>query len=279
MDEEQAKTLPKWRLVPFSTADGYRNMAIDEVLLDEVIQGKTPNTIRFYKWEPSTATVGKNQSLSAEIDMDFANSNGVQVVRRITGGGAVLHDSQKEITYSIVVRLSDIPQSIPSPRTYDDKVPQRYIAVLESLAQGLENLGYSIDIGKIHCPVLLSHGKKLSGNAQIIRKGVLLQHGTILLDVDPEFMYSVLKAPVGVSYSRMVQSVRSKVTGLLSLKTESKEKKSIQEGELISAFQRSFEHIFGMKLEEKPLTHEEINAVSQIVAQKYATLDWLYKFP
>ncbi|MHA1777672.1 MAG: lipoate--protein ligase family protein [Promethearchaeota archaeon] len=271
--------IPKWRLIPFSTADGYRNMAIDEILLEEVIQGKSPNTLRFYKWEPTTATIGKHQSLSAEIDMDFANSNGVQVVRRITGGGAVLHDSDKEITYSIIVRLSDIPQNINSPRTYDLKVPQRYIAVLESLAQGLEKLGYSIDIGKIHCPVLLSQGKKLSGNAQIIRKDVLLQHGTILLDVDPEFMYSVLKAPVGVSHSKMIQSVRSKVTGLNSINSKENSTKSIQESALLGAFQKSFEQIFKMKLEEKSLTSEEINAVSRLVAKKYATLEWLRKFP
>ncbi|MCF2141110.1 MAG: lipoate--protein ligase family protein [Candidatus Lokiarchaeota archaeon] len=284
-----------WRLIPFSTADGYRNMAIDEVILDQVIKGKSPNTIRFYRWEPSTATIGKNQSLSAEIDMEFATSHGVQVVRRITGGGAVLHDSQNEITYSVIVRLEDIPKIIESPRNYDPKVPQRYIAILEALAQGLESVGYPIDIGKIHCPVLLTQGKKLSGNAQLIRNNVLLQHGTILLDVNPEFMYSVLKAPVGVSNAHMIQSVRSKVIGLrnlnLALQTKLQDADALkfentensehseQESKIINAFVKSFEKIFNMKLEEKPLSTDEINVISKLVAKKYSTDEWLYKFP
>ncbi|WP_457557570.1 lipoate--protein ligase family protein [Candidatus Harpocratesius sp.] len=273
-----------WRLIPFSIADGYRNMAIDEMILDQVIKGKSPNTIRFYKWEPSTATIGKNQSLSAEIDMDFATSHGVQVVRRITGGGAVLHDFQNEITYSVIVRLEDIPKNIDSPRNYDLKVPQRYIAILEALAQGLESIGYPIDIGKIHCPVLLTQGKKLSGNAQLIRNNVLLQHGTILLDVNPEFMYSVLKAPVGVSNAHMIQSVRSKVIGLRNLELENKlpdvnTENSEKEIKIINAFIKSFEKIFNMKLEEKPFSKDEINVISKLVANKYSTDEWIYKFP
>ena len=85
---------------------------------------------------------------------------------------------------------------------------------MESIASGLEKIGVPVDAEKIHCPALLTGGKKISGSAQIIRNNVLLQHGTILLDVDPEFMYKVLKAPIGVSYTKMVQSVRSKVIGI-----------------------------------------------------------------
>ena len=270
-----------WRLLPFQTYDGYTNMAIDEVLLNRVISNQTPNILRFYQWDPTTATIGKNQSLSAEIDTDFARDHNVQVVRRITGGGAVLHSHQQEITYSVIAQTTAIPAQIESPRHYDSTISLRYIAILEALAQGLEHIGYPIDVGAIHCPALLTHGKKISGNAQLLRQNVLLQHGTILLDVNPEFMYSVLKAPTGVTYTRMVQSVRSKVIGLHSPAILGQGNTVLTHGEeeIVQVLQASFAKIFCIRLETQPLTDKELQEVAELVETKYHTPAWLEKHP
>lgn len=271
------KKMQTWRLLPFETYDGYTNMAIDEILMNRVISHQSPNTLRFFCWNPSTATIGKNQSLSAEIDTKFALEHEIQVVRRITGGGAVLHDKRNEITYSVITHLSDIPRVLDSPRVYDQSIPPRYVSILEALAQGLESIGYPIDVGAIHCPALMTQGKKISGNAQAISNNVLLQHGTILLDVDPEFMYSVLKAPEGVSYSKMVQSVRTKVTGLKKADTSEKSR-AISPQEIVETLQESFCRIFHINLELQPLSEEEHQEVLDLVASKYKTKKWLQRF-
>ena len=100
----------KWRYIPFGKYSGPENMAIDETLLNSVIAGKSLNTIRFYQWIPTTASIGMHQSFSAEIDENAAKSQKIDVVRRISGGGAVLHESLGEITYAVICRLEDLPK-------------------------------------------------------------------------------------------------------------------------------------------------------------------------
>ena len=94
-----------WRFITLESYDGYWNMALDEAILQSVIEKKSPNTIRLYKWSPSTVSIGRNQSLIDEVDLEFIEKNQFNVVRRITGGGAVFHDEYREITYSIVCPL------------------------------------------------------------------------------------------------------------------------------------------------------------------------------
>ena len=94
--------MDEWRLLHLEIYDGYWNMALDEAILKFIIEKKSPNTLRFYKWNPSTISIGRNQSLSSEVETTIAQDKGFDVVRRITGGGAVFHDRNREITYSII---------------------------------------------------------------------------------------------------------------------------------------------------------------------------------
>lgn len=270
--------MKQWRYIPFETNNGPKNMAIDEILLERVIKSESPNILRFYKWKPSTATIGMHQSLNAEIDLSSAKQNNVNVVRRITGGGAVLHDAVGEITYSVICRLSDIPDLKNSPREYDSSIPLRYQVILESLAFGLEKMGVNIDVGKIHCPALLTQGKKISGNAQIIRSGVLLQHGTILLSVEPEFMYQILKAPVGVSYTKMVQSVRSKVIGIRQNDESNNDLMKLSEDDIVDKLKVGFQNIFEIDFITEKLSNEENLEAENLAKIKYSSKKWLEKY-
>jgi lipoate-protein ligase A len=255
-------------------------MAIDEVILDKVANNGSQNALRFYKWNPSTASIGQHQSLSAEIDSEAANEHNVNVVRRISGGGAVFHDHDGEITYAVVCHEKDLPRNLISCREYDASIPYRYQIVLEALAHGLESVGIPVDAGKIHCPALLTAGKKISGNAQAIRKNVVLQHGTILLTVNPELMYQILKAPVGTDYTKMVKSVRSKVTGILQEDfSTANDSVALSEDQIINALKHGFEDIFQIEFEEQPLSDLERTKVQDLVAQKYANPIWLLKYP
>ncbi len=264
----------KWRYIPFGTYSGSKNMAIDETLLNSVINGNSPNTIRFYQWSPTTASIGKHQSFSAEIDEKATRSQKVDMVRRISGGGAVLHEALGEITYAVICRLEDLPKIEETHHIFEDSIPLRYKVILEALACGIEKLGMPINIGKIHCPALFTDGKKISGNAQIIRKNVLLQHGTILLKVFPERMYEILRAPEGISYIHMVQSVRSKVIGIMQ---ESKEIE-INYGDIVLAMKSGFEDVFNISLENIPFSQKEEVEIDSLTRTKYRNEKWLKKY-
>ncbi len=249
-------------------------MAIDETLLNAVINGNSPNVIRFYQWNPSTASIGKHQSFSAEIDEDGAKSHNVDIVRRISGGGAVLHESLGEITYAVICRLEDLPKIKKTLHIFDDSISTRYKIILEALACGIERLGMSINIGKIHCPALFTEGKKISGNAQIIRKNVLLQHGTILLKVFPERMYEILRAPVGISYTYMVKSVRSKVIGIM----QNSKDKEINYEDIVSLMKSGFEDVFNISLEKVPFSPKEEAEIDSLIKNRYENEKWLKKY-
>ncbi|MFX1573108.1 MAG: biotin/lipoate A/B protein ligase family protein [Promethearchaeota archaeon] len=255
-----------FRFIPLTVRNGFWNMALDEAILRMVILKKSPNTLRFYKWSPSTASIGRNQSLSAEIDMNFANQKGFNVVRRITGGGAVFHDEDRELTYSIICPTKFLEH------LGCKKVLDQFEIITQGIIAGLMIFGLEPEKDVIHCPAITIEGKKFSGNAQVRKKGYILQHGTILLDLDPNLMYSVLKAPENVSKTKMVKSVRAKCIGI---------KEYIQnynENKLINSLKRGFEKILGFKLVNGAFTKEELILAEQLVKEKYSNLKWLKKY-
>jgi len=255
-----------WRYLPIETRDGYWNMALDEAILKAVIEKKSPNTLRFFKWNPSTINIGRNQSLSDEVDVKVAKEKGFDVVRRITGGGAVFHDQDREITYSIVC-----PQKfLENLNAF--KVREQFEIITQGIIEGLNIYGLEPEKGVIHCPALFLDGKKISGNAQVRKKRHILQHGTILLDLDPELMYSVLKAPQGVSKSRMVRSVYTKCIGIKDFI------QNFDEERLLSSLKEGFEKTLGIHLEEGALSDYELELAEEIVEQRYSDESWLRKY-
>jgi len=256
----------EWRYIPLETRNGYWNMALDEAILDAVIQNKSPNTIRLYKWNPSTASIGRNQSLNDEVNLNYCNTRGYNVVRRITGGGAVFHDNESEITYSIVCPLSFLRDLDAS------KVLEQFELITQGIIEGLEIFGLNSEKGVIHCPALFLEGKKFSGNAQARKKGYLLQHGTILLKIDPELMYTVLKTPPNVSKSRMVRSVRAKCIGIQD------KLKNYKEESFINSLRRGFEKVLNIELREGTYSSYELKLAQKLVQDKYTQDDWLKKY-
>jgi len=256
----------EWRFLPLETRNGYWNMALDEAILEAVIKKDSPSTLRFFKWNPSTISIGRNQSLSNEVNISYARERNFNIVRRITGGGAVFHDSTREITYSIVC-----------PTRFLEKLNARNVMeqfeIIETgIILALKQYGLIPEKGVIHCPAIFLDGKKFSGNAQVRKKGYLLQHGTILLELDPELMYSVLKAPNNVSKSRMVKSVYAKCIGI-------KEKLEVyEERDFLSSLKAGFESILGIKLKDGFYTENELKMAKKLVSLKYFSKGWLEKY-
>jgi len=255
-----------WRYIPLEIRNCFWNMALDEAILKMAIEKKSPNTLRFYKWNPSTASIGRNQSLYNEIDTAFVKEKGFHVVRRITGGGSVFHDEYREITYSIVCPIKFLE------KLGAKKVIEQFEIITQGIILGLTFYGLKTEKDVIHCPAILLDGKKFSGNAQVRKKGFILQHGTILLDIDPELMYSVLKTPENVSKSRMVKSVRAKCIGIKN------HLPYFNEEELINSLKRGFQKSLGIDMEEQAFSKEELDIAERLVKNKYSNLKWLNKY-
>ncbi|MFX1395097.1 MAG: biotin/lipoate A/B protein ligase family protein [Promethearchaeota archaeon] len=255
-----------WRFIPLENKDGFWNMALDEAILEAVIKKISPYTLRFYKWFPSTVSIGRNQSISNEVNINIARSKGFSVVRRITGGGAVFHDQDREITYSIVCPIKFLENLNAK------SVIEQFEIITQGIITGLRNYGLNPEKGIIHCPAIFIDGKKFSGNAQTRKKGYILQHGTILLDIEPELMYSVLTPPENVSKSKMVQSVRAKCIGIKN------QLKYYDEVKFINSLKKGFENTLRIQLEDGNFSEDELKIAEKLVSKKYSQKKWLNKY-
>jgi lipoate-protein ligase A len=181
----------QWRLIVDGEADGARNMAMDEAILGAVVEGQVPPTLRLYAWSPPCLSLGRNQPAS-DVDLEACRTAGVDVVRRPTGGRAILHID--ELTYSVALLASD-------PRATAD-VLEGYRRLSEGLLAGLRRLGAEVTPadggqgarqrdGRGAGPICFetpSHheitagGRKLVGSAQWRARGGVLQHGSLPLE-------------------------------------------------------------------------------------------------
>jgi lipoate-protein ligase A len=235
------------------------NMAIDEAIFRNF---KDISTLRVYSWKPSAVSIGKNQELEKEVDINSIIKLGFDCVRRISGGGAVFHDEIGELTYSIVTNLRNFK---------NPTIESVYYEISEIIFQPLEKLGLKLDYGQIHCPSVFSRGKKISGNAQARDGDTVLQHGTILVKYRPDIMYTVLRARPGRTQESMVQSVYQNVTTLTDLLDKELTPQKLGEYLLTSLMKKkSLQSTIG------ELTPEEKDLALKLASTKYDSEEWLY---
>ncbi len=247
----------EWRLLPFRIDDAFTSMAIDEALLKLNAEGKSPNTIRFWRWLPSTVSIGCFQSLEREVDLEVAKKYGVAVVRRITGGGAVFHDHSGELTYSVVCKQGDVP----------DDIIESYRLICGGLVWGLKRLGLQAEfkpVNDVHV-----NGKKISGSAQTRKWGSVLQHGTILISPDVRLMFELLKVSPEKISDKFIASVYERVT---TVERELGRKPTFDE--VRAAMVDGFADVLDADFVEGELAQEELGLAKQIEL-KYASKEWL----
>jgi lipoate-protein ligase A len=249
--------IEQWRLLQTGFMNAYSNMAIDKALLVRISQGKIPPTVRFYGWIPRAISIGYFQSLVDEIDLDACERFGVDYVRRITGGGAVFHDS--ELTYSIV-----IPESHPA---IPKNIMRSYGRICGAVMKGLRHVGIPSEYAPIND--ILTNGRKISGNAQTRKFGAVLQHGTVLMDVDVETMFSVLKVPNEKIKDKLIADVKERVTSIRHCTGETLSFPSVA-----GAMKRGFEEEFGVELIEGTLSDEEWSLAKQFEQESFSTKEW-----
>lgn len=183
------------KFIPFKIYTGKENMQMDSDLLNNSIATKSQEPIfRLYGWSPKCISLGRNQ-LDNFLDYDFLKSENIDVVRRITGGRALLHDM--EITYSFICPVSYLKNG--------ESVTKSYIEISQILIDFFKRFNIKLDFGtsnpintKFNYCMLVStgadlcyKGKKLIGSAQCRKQGYILQHGSILYDYDVDLLTKI----------------------------------------------------------------------------------------
>jgi len=250
-------------LLGLETHDAFMNMAIDEAILTARVEGCAMDTLRFFRWKPSAVSIGKFQRIEEEVQLENCKQRGIDVVRRITGGGTVYHDAEDEITYSLVA-------SNESLKAQD--IADVYERIYTGLTRALRILGVSADFNEGNakaCPNLTVEGRKISGSAQCHRRKVVLQHGTILANVNLEKMFTYLRVPWAESCMQVVSVARRKITSLYD-----ELGKNVSSAELIHALREGFGQALEVKIVSGELTPREHELAEKLFEQKYATTDW-----
>lgn len=255
--------MKSWRLLKPETYNAFINMAVDEAILKARTENLVPNTIRFYRWKPSAVSIGKFQDIQNEVQIENCKKYGVDIVRRITGGGTVYHDAEDEITYSAIINKHDLQT---------DDITQVYLRIYTGIVKALKILGVSADfnLGDAKtCPNLTLNGKKISGSSQHHQKGTVLQHGTLLLDVNLEKMFTFLRVPWANTCMQIVNVAKNKIT---SIKHEIGKAVTTEETE--QALIHGFEKALNIELNEGELTPYESELADKLYKQKYTTMEW-----
>jgi lipoate-protein ligase A len=256
-----------WRLLKLSTADAATNMAVDEAVMKARTENSVPNTLRLYQWSPSAVSIGRFQTLADEIHVDNCRKNGVDIVRRISGGGAVYHDQEGELTYCIVAKLSDL-----GCKNLD--MLSAYQKICSGLNEAIKILGAKAEYrppDPKRCPNLTISGKKISGNAQTSKKGILLQHGTFLMEIDHTKMFTYLKVPWAKTLDDVLAVSKRKLT---SARQELDSNFSTQEAS--QALVRGFKKALNLKFVAEELTDYELNLAEKIKKERFVTEDWTF---
>ena len=230
--------------------DPYFNLALEEYLFHT-----EDRNMYFWLWQnDNTVVIGKNQNAFQEVDHDFLQKNHIKLARRMTGGGAVYHDLGN-LNFSFIVPANN-------KRDYDFK---RFTDII---AKALQALGIQAEYSGRND--LLINGKKFSGNAQFVGKEKILHHGTLLFSADLAMIEKCLTPSLEKLAAHGVGSVKSRVTtiaehlpAIISL-AEFKEKLAA--------------HIFAAydSVNMRELTQEEVQAVHDLRAKKFAAYEWNY---
>ncbi len=204
------------KIIPYETRTGKENMQIDSDLLDFAIKNELKEPIfRLYGWEPACVSLGRNQK-DDFIDYELLKSKNIDVVRRLTGGRALLHD--KEITYSFIC-----PESFLQNGSH---IVSSYKEISQILIDKFKKLGIDLDFGASkpiktgfdYC-MLISTGadlcykeKKLIGSAQCRSHGYILQHGSILYDYDKKLLEEIFKEKVSTDEITSIKEINPKLS-------------------------------------------------------------------
>lgn len=271
--------MQKWRLIINSSSNAFYNMALDEAIMISHSKNEVPPTLRFYSWEPAALSLGYFQKAKTEIDYQSCQNEKVDLIRRLTGGRAILHD--QELTYSLIIR--------EDYKLLADSIEKSYQQISSGLVKGLQTLGVPAELKAVErgkkapaghsaaCfdapswyEVILNH-KKLIGSAQRRKNTAILQHGSLPLVIDAKKIFKLL------NYSSEQQ--RKKARRIFAARSTSLKKAGydFSHSELEKALAAGLAQALEIEFERGNLTQAEIELAKKLAVEKYQSQEWNFK--
>lgn len=234
----------------------HRIFSIEEAILRLKAEDNAPDTLMLYVMRPSAVSIGYFQRIKDTVNLEVARSLGIRVVRRITGGGAVYHDGNGEVTYGLIKLARGL--LIDLMKTY-----------CEGIAEAVRCIGLEAELKPINDIVV--HGRKVSGSAGTIFKGALLQHGTLLYNTDLEIVERLLKVPKEKLRIHGVKSIKARIT-TLSIELG----RTVSKEEVAEALTKGFSKILNVKFFKGELSEKE-NKLAEKIETKYKSDSWNFR--
>lgn len=249
-----------WQLIHGPAYPPVVQMALDQVLAEEVAAGRRKPTLRIWEWDAPAVVLGSFQSVRNEVDLDNARRYGFDVVRRISGGGAMFMEAGTVITYSIYA-----PSDLVQGMTFADS----YAYLDEWVIVALKSLG--IDASYVPLNDITSPTGKIGGAAQKrLGAGAVLHHVTMSYDMDGAKMVEVLRIGREKMSDKGTKSAAKRVDPLRS-------QTGLSRAEIIAQMERTFTGLYGSTADD--VTPEELARAEQLVAEKFGTERWLQRVP
>ena len=266
--------MTEWRILPFERAAAAKNMAIDEAVFRKNIRGESPPTLRFYGWRSPALSIGYFQDYRKEVDDEACRKFGVEVVRRPTGGKAVLHE--RELTYAVVAGADT--------GLFPPDILKTYLVIGRCLAEGLAGVGIRAEMkedgrrppdGTLPSACfsfpsryeLLVGDRKICGSAQMRSQGAFLQHGSLLTAFDP-----LRTCEVMLPHRRLEEEADRLRNAVTSVGEQAGP--ALDEEGLRRALREGFERTLGIRLREGMLTPGEQALRDELVEKKYGREEW-----
>ncbi len=278
--------MTQFRLNDSGRETGFWNMAVDEAIMEAVAAGLQPPTLRLYGWEPPAVSLGYHQALDGGISREAVRERGYDIVRRPTGGRAILHAD--ELTYSFCIRQDEIAGG--------HSVMESYREISRGIIEGLRILGAQVSLGAeqdatpeveraaadsdaarpicfaktARCD-LQAAGRKVVGSAQVRRHGGILQHGSIPITIDLEDQVAVMPGSDDRIARQVLAGAAMSVTDLLG--------RVVTYEEISEAMVRGFAEVFEVELVPGDLSPDEQRRARQLHDERYATAEWNERAP
>ena len=250
-----------WRFIDTDKIDGYYSAGLFESIAKHVGSGEVDNTILFWRVQTPAVYLGYHQYVEDEIHEEYCAANGIQIIKRVLGGGCGFCDDD-QILFSVIAREND--GAVPSD------IQGAYSCVLAGLTNTLDLLGFDGELEPTRNAVY-SMGRKMSGNAQGRFDGAVLVNGSFLPDFGFDEMDRVLKNPT----MNLAEGVEQARDGMIAL-SELLGGAGYDIDHVKGVLKRGFEDALGVEARRSVLTGEEIE-LAQSLSEKHRSRDWIYR--
>jgi lipoate-protein ligase A len=248
-----------WELIPSSPHSAHMHMALDEVLLERAISGARGPTVRFWEWTEPALVIGSHQSVMNEVDVQAAGELGFTVTRRMSGGGTMICEPARTITYSMYLPASAVARI---------SFRQSYAALDAWAVQAFIELGVPASYREIND--IISPRGKIAGAAQARRRGFVLHHTTIAHSMNVALVKRLIRVGRDRLNERGVRSAEKDVSPLTWFTP-------LGCRDVTQNLERSFKAAF--RASDSALSQAEVEDARRLVESKYATTGWIDRLP